>query len=46
MDKLITDSSLCSYLGVNAKKTIKEKYSLDVLGETLYKILIKNKLDL
>ena len=46
MDKLITDSSLCSYLGVNARKTIKEKYSLDVLGETLYKILIKNKLDL
>lgn len=41
MEMLINGSVLCKYVGDNARKTILEKYSLNVLGKKLYDILRK-----
>lgn len=39
MKRLIEDSDLCQRMAENARKTIEERYSLEVLGKRLYEIL-------
>jgi len=43
MERLILDPVLRKRLGENARKTVEENYSLDVLGKRLHQILIQRK---
>lgn len=39
LDRLISDRQLCKYLSVNARRTVEERYSLDVWGPRFVSLL-------